>query len=105
MLKDDDYENEKNQDLIIKIEQVIKEKIVEKENVPEGLEYYRTAYDFQQKQLESLKQERDYFTKRQQELNNAYDFQQKQLESLKQERDYFAKRQQELNNTIGYITD
>src|SRR5205085_787654 len=44
-LKDDDYENKKNQIIVQKIEQVIEERIIEKENAPEGLEYYRTAYD------------------------------------------------------------
>src|SRR5438132_1353233 len=64
-LKDDDYENEKNQIIVQKIEQVIEERIIKKENAPKGLEYYRTAYDCQQKQLESLKQEQDSFIKRQ----------------------------------------
>ena len=54
MLKDDDYENEKNQIIVQKIEQVIEKRIIKKENAPEGLEYYRMVYDFQQKQLESL---------------------------------------------------
>ena len=40
MIKDDDYENEKNQIIVQKIEQVIEERIIKKENAPEGLEYY-----------------------------------------------------------------
>ena len=45
-LKDDDYENKKNQIIVQKIEQEIEERIIKKENAPAGLEYYRTAYDF-----------------------------------------------------------
>jgi len=85
MIKDDDYENEKNQIIVQKIEQVIEERIIKKENAPEGLEYYRTAYDFQQKQLESLKQERDCFTKRQQELSNTIARQNMAIESLEEQ--------------------
>ena len=84
-LKNDNYENEKDQIIAQKIEQIIGEKVVEKENAPEGLEYYRTAYDFQQKQLESLKQEREIFTKRQQELNNTIARQNMAIESLNEQ--------------------
>src|ERR1051325_9069580 len=81
-VKDNCYENEKNQIIAQKIEQLIKKRIIEKENAPERLEYYRTAYNFQQKQLESLKQERDYLTKRRQELNDTIARQNMTIESL-----------------------
>jgi len=109
-LKDDDYENEKNQIIVQKIEQVIEERIIKKENAPEGLEYYRTAYDFQQKQLESLKQERDCFIKRQQELSNTIARQNMAIESLeeqlKQQHTLYNEewlRVEQLMNEVNYL--
>ena len=53
--------NALEKDLLIekKINEIIDQKIIEKENAPKGLEYYKTGFDFQSKQLESITQERD----------------------------------------------
>ena len=74
------------------------------------MEYYRTAYDFQQEQLESLKQERDCFIKRQQELSNTIARQNMAIESLeeqlKQQHALYNEewlRVEQLMNEVNYL--